>query len=140
MSMNKLTITYWLSTGLVSLTMIYSAFVYITDPLLGQAFNQLGFPEYFRIELAIAKIIGVVMLLTPVSSWLKEWTYAGFVIVFVSAIVAHLVNGDPSMLWFKPVIFLAIHILSYVTYRIRIEKELLKLPPIQWYAEPQKIY
>ena len=59
-----------------------------------QAFIRLGFPGYFRVELAWAKLIGVVVLLAPAPARLKEWAYAGFAINLVSALIAHLSMGD----------------------------------------------
>jgi hypothetical protein len=63
------------------------------------AFTHLGYPAYFRVELAWAKIIGVVLLLAPVPVRLKEWAYAGFAINIVSAVVAHLAVGDGPEAW-----------------------------------------
>jgi hypothetical protein len=40
------------------------------------------------VELAWAKLLGVVLLLAPVGSRLKEWAYAGFAITLVSALIA----------------------------------------------------
>jgi hypothetical protein len=109
-------ITYWITTALVALMMTYSAFAYLTDPMLDQAFHHLGFPSYFRVELAIAKLVGVVLLLAPVKTWMKEWAYGGFVIVFVSAFIAHTATGDPVIVRIMPLIFLALHLVSYITY------------------------
>jgi hypothetical protein len=58
-------ITYWVTTSIISLMMTYSAFAYLTKPEMAQAFKHLGFPDYFRIELAIAKVIAAILLLVP---------------------------------------------------------------------------
>ena len=129
--MKALKITYWISTGLVSIFMIYAAIAYLTEPAMEKAFGHLGFPSYFRIELAIGKLVGVALLLNPVCGWLKEWTYAGFVIVFISAFVAHIASGDAVMVWMMPLFFLAIHIVSYASYRglLRMKENRLHVPP-----------
>jgi hypothetical protein len=57
--------------------------------------HRLGFPDYFCVELALAKFLGVAALLAPVPARLKEWTYAGFTILLGSADVAHLASGEP---------------------------------------------
>jgi hypothetical protein len=44
--------------------------------------------------LAIAKIAGVITLLTRFHSTLKEWAYAGFFFNFLLAAGAHLSAGD----------------------------------------------
>ena len=56
---------------------------------MAEAFTHLGFPDYFRVELAWAKLLGVVLLLAPVPARLKEWAYAGFAITLGSALIAH---------------------------------------------------
>lgn len=114
--MKKTKIIYWILTAVVALMMYYSAFAYLTDPQLTAAFKHLGYPDYFRIELAIAKLIGATLLLVPVSTRIKEWTYAGFVIVFISAFVAHTCSGDPLNYRIMPVIFLVLLIGSYAAY------------------------
>jgi len=62
-------------------------------------FTHLGFPDYFRVELSWAKLIGVVLLLAPVSARLKEWAYAGFAITLVSALIGHFALGDRLEVW-----------------------------------------
>ena len=39
----------------------------------GERPPRLGFTDYFRAELAWAKLLGVVLLLAPVPARLKEW-------------------------------------------------------------------
>ncbi len=114
--MKTLKITYWVTTVLVALMMTYSGYAYLTDPTMKQGFVHLGFPDYFRVELAVAKFIGVFVLLAPVPSRLKEWAYAGFVINFVSAFIAHVASGDPFSNAVAPLFFLILLLISYFTY------------------------
>ncbi|MFD2572139.1 DoxX family protein [Spirosoma soli] len=114
--MKTVKITYWVSTALVALMMTYSGYSYFTEPAIAQGFRHLGFPGYFRIELAIAKLIGSAVLLLPVAARLKEWAYAGFAFTFISAFVAHTAMGDPTANQLGPVLFLVVLLLSYVTY------------------------
>ncbi|PSR53485.1 DoxX family protein [Adhaeribacter arboris] len=114
--MKILKITYWVTTAVVALMMTYSAYSYLTNPVMQQGFEHLGFPDYFRVELAIAKLIGIIVLLAPVSGRIKEWAYAGFVINFISAFIAHSAVGDPISNRIAPLIFLALLLVSYVTY------------------------
>lgn len=109
-------ITYWIITAIIALMMTYSAYAYLTQPAMAQGFQHLGFPNYFRIELAIAKIAGVVVLLAPVSARLKEWAYAGFAFTFISAFIAHTASGDPVLARLMPLVLLALLITSYITY------------------------
>src|SRR4051812_26640375 len=103
--MKTIKISYWTSTAIVALMMTFSAYSYLTNPTMKQAFVHLGFPDYFRIELAIAKFIGAIVLLAPFHNKLKEWAYAGFTITFISAFIAHSVSGDPVNFRLMPLIF-----------------------------------
>lgn len=85
--MKTTNITHWITTGILAVMMTFSAYSYLTQETLQQGFHHLGFPDYFRIELAIAKLIGVIALLTPVAARIKEWAYAGFGITFISALL-----------------------------------------------------
>jgi len=113
--MRKDKIIYWVSTSLTILTGASSAFLYFTDAM-GEAFRHLGFPDYFKVELAIGKIIGIPLLLIPaVPRIIKEWAYAAYGIVFMSAIIAHtVVDGVGAAITpLLPLIFL---IVSYRYY------------------------
>ncbi len=108
-------ITYWTVTAILALLMIFSAYAYFAQPAMADNFKHLGFPPYFRFELAIAKIIGAVVLLLPLHVRIKEWAYAGFTIVFISASTAHYQAGDPLSVCAMPILFLALLAVSYVT-------------------------
>lgn len=108
---------YWGATGLLSLMMLFSAFGYFTSEQMVAAFQHLGFPSYFRVELGIAKILGVIVILVPGNILLKEWAYAGFTITFMSAFIAHMSSGDPASVVVAPIIALILLITSYATFK-----------------------
>ncbi len=114
--MKTLKITYWVTTALLALMMTFAAYSYLTQPEIKQGFQHLGFPDYFRVELAIAKLIGAIVLLAPVAERFKEWAYAGFGITFISAFIAHTVSGDPVASTIFPLIMMVLLVLSYSTY------------------------
>ncbi|MFC5272351.1 DoxX family protein [Adhaeribacter terreus] len=114
--MKVLKITYWATTAVFSLMMAFSAFAYVTQPEMKQGFAHLGFPDYFRVELAVAKLLGAVILLAPVATRFKEWAYAGFGIVVISAFIAHTAAGDPLSARIGPLVALALLLTSYFTY------------------------
>ncbi len=95
--------------------MLFSATMYFTSPDMAQTFKHLGFPDYFRIELGIAKIIGVLFLLAPFTGRLKEWVYAGFTINMISGSIAHAAAGDPISAIITPIVFLGVLAVSYIT-------------------------
>jgi uncharacterized membrane protein YphA (DoxX/SURF4 family) len=116
MKTKTIKIIYWISTAIVSLMMIFSAYSYLTNDLIKGAFQHLGFPDYFRVELAIAKLLGALILLIPIKGQLKEWAYAGFTITFISAFIAHTASGEPINNRVGPIIFLVVLAVSYFTY------------------------
>lgn len=107
-------IIFYLSTGLISLAMLFSTYAYLTKPELKQAFQHLGFPDYFRIELAIAKFLAAFALWFPVRL-IRESAYIGLTISFVSAVIAHLASQDSVGHTLYPALVLAILVASYIT-------------------------
>lgn len=92
-------IGFWIVTALFCLQMSFTAYAQLRLPEVAEAFTHLGFPDYFRVELSLAKLLGVVLLLAPVPARLKEWAYAGFAIDLGSAVIAHLAVGDGPEAW-----------------------------------------
>jgi len=58
-------IAYWTFTALFSVQMGFTAYAHLCLPQAAQVFARLGFPDYFRIELCIAKLVGIAVLLAP---------------------------------------------------------------------------
>lgn len=112
-----LKIVYWTTNILFSVLMLFSASQYLTNDTMKEAFVHLGFPSYFRVELAVAKFIGVIVLLLPLSKTLKQWTYSGFSIVLVSAFVAHYSVNDEVGKLIAPVVIGLILLASYFSYQ-----------------------
>lgn len=114
----KQKVIYWVSTGLFSVMMLFAAYNYFTDEMVKGAFVHLGFPDYFRVELAVAKLLGAAALLIPiVPRAFKHFAYAGFTINLVSAVIAHLSLGDPMSAWMPPLVFLGVLVGSFVSYQ-----------------------
>ena len=102
-------VIYWTATGLFSLWMTLNAYAYLTSEEAKLLCIHFGFPDYFRVELAIAKVIGVIILVLPnVKGRLKEWAYAGFTITMISAFIAYLSLGDPVIKSLSPLVALAL--------------------------------
>lgn len=115
--MKKEKIIFWTTTGIFSLMMLFSANMYFTAPEAKTSFEHLGFPDYFRIELAIAKILGALALLLPfVPKGFKQFAYAGFTVNLISAAISHASKGDPASAVTAPLIFLVVLAVSYIYY------------------------
>ncbi len=110
-------IVYWVSTAIVCAVMVFSAINFNlknpVGPMTG-AFVHLGYPDYFRIELTIAKALGVLALLIPgLPRQVKGFAYAGFAITLISASIAHFSSGDSAMFVVDPLLFLGALAVSY---------------------------
>jgi len=77
------------------------------------SFDNLGFPHYFLSILGVWKILGVIAILLPKTSLLKEWAYAGFFFVITGAIITHITMGDPAIEIATRVFLLIIIIVSW---------------------------
>jgi hypothetical protein len=108
---------FWVATAIFCLQMGFTAYAQLRLPQVAAAFAHLGFPEYFRIGLSWAKLLGLLVLLAPVPARLKEWAYAGFAFDLVSAVVAHLAVGDGPAAWGWPVGTAVLWGLSYFFWR-----------------------
>lgn len=98
--MNTNKVIYWIATAIMCLIFLYSAFMYLTkyDMVVG-FYEALGFPTWLIYPLAIAKILGVIAILSKQSKFLKELAYAGFFYDAVLALSAHVVNEDGAHLF-----------------------------------------
>src|SRR5579863_8424167 len=68
---------YWVATGVFALQMGFTAYAQLCLPQVARVFAHLGFPDYFRVELSLVKMAGLVVLLLPMApARLKEWAYA----------------------------------------------------------------
>ncbi len=110
-------IAWWIVTALFCLQMGFTAYAQLRLPQVAEAFARYGFPDYFRIELSWAKLLGIVLLLAPVPARLKEWAYAGFAINLASALIAHFSLGDGPEAWGWAAGTAVLWALSYVLWR-----------------------
>ena len=116
-------IIYWTSTGIIFLFEGLVPALTSHTELAVQGIRHLGYPDYFRVMLTIFKVAGALALILPmVKGRFKEWAYAGFAIVMISACVSHTaVDGFGGQSIFPLVIF-ALLITSYVQYHKLVDK------------------
>lgn len=60
-------------------------------------FEELGFPVWIVIPLAVAKILGVIAILSDYNGLLREWAYAGFLFDVILATAAHHYAGHGAI-------------------------------------------
>ncbi len=104
---------YWSSTVLIALFLIWSAWSYIYSKPTIVGVRELGFPDFFRIQLAALKIIAVIILLLPqIPLPIKEWAYAGIGLFLITAIVAHTAHGDPFVITLVNIVLILVLLTS----------------------------
>ncbi len=113
------TMAFWIVTALFCVEMIFTAYWEWFTPRAAQAFVRLGFPAVsFRVELSVAKMLGVLALLVPaIPARAKEWAYAGFAFNLVSALIAHASIHDRHAAFAPSTITLSLGTCSYVLWR-----------------------
>ncbi|MCW3118744.1 MAG: DoxX family protein [Chitinophagaceae bacterium] len=108
---------YWTATAIIGAVMLWSAYNFTFNPEMKGAFTHLGLPNWFRIELTVAKILGLPALLIPgMPDSIKQFAYFGFAIILISATVAHLSSGDSYLFEIGHSFFLIALIVSYIYY------------------------
>ena len=90
---------FWIVTALFCMQMGFTVYAQLRLPQVAAMFTHLGFPDYFRVELSWAKVVGVALVLGPVPARYKEWAYAGFGVTLGSALIAHFALGDGPEVW-----------------------------------------
>ncbi len=111
-------IIFWTSTILLVLLIALPAVLFYNTQMAIDLMHHLGFPDYFRYEITIAKALGGIALVLPmVPGRLKEWAYVGFGIDFVSALVANVaVDGFVAAMVIQILIAIALLAVSYVYF------------------------
>jgi hypothetical protein len=105
-------IKYWIATGLLSAMMLMSAGMYIfNNAMVGELFQSLGYPVYIIYPMATAKILGILVILTKKSNFLKELAYAGFFYDFLLAFSAHINAADGGFI--PSIVAMTLLIISY---------------------------
>lgn len=112
----KKKLLFWVPTVILLFGMVGSAVSYFADiPGTIEAFNQLGYPGYVLYFNGMAKILGAIAIVAPVSPILKEWAYAGYLFIILLATQA-IYMTMPEMIY--PIgVFYVFWGLSYWQYR-----------------------
>lgn len=109
-------IAHWIFTGLLSALLLMSASMYFFNyEEISKIFVGLGFPIWVIYPLGVAKLLGVLMILTKFKSWLTEWAYAGILFNALLALGAHLSIGDGDQM--GAIIALVLMMGSYATWK-----------------------
>ncbi len=106
---------YWATTGILALFLLWSSYTYFFSKSTIEGVRDLGFPDHFRVLLAILKVIAVLVLVLPqVPINFKEWAYAGVGLFFITAIVAHTAHKDPFFITAINLVLIALLVISNI--------------------------
>ncbi len=109
---------YWISTLITCAFLLLSTYTYVFHKATIDGVKALGFPGFFRVQLAVLKIFAVIILLLPnLPIAMKEWAYAGILLFFITAFVAHVAHKDSIGISILLVVLSAIAITSYHTMK-----------------------
>ncbi len=93
--------------------LVLSSLSYFFHQATIEGVRELGFPDFFRVQLAVLKLIAVLILMIPYCPLqIKEWAYAGVALFYLTAIVAHFVHKDPFFINLINVFFLGVLVVS----------------------------
>jgi len=90
---------YWISTTVISGFLLFSAYTYFFSQATIYGLKELGFPDFFRVQLGVLQIIAAIVLLIPnLPTYVKDWAYAGTGLFLITAIVAHTAHKDSILI------------------------------------------
>ena len=111
MKTNK--IVYYVSTGLLTLLVLFSAGMYFFNyEEVSEMFVDFGYPTYLIYPYAVFKILGLIALWIPNFKVIKEWAYAAFFFAFILAFFAHFMIGDGEQI--SALIAIVLLLVSYI--------------------------
>lgn len=104
---------YWISTIIIAAFLLLSSYTYFFSEHTINGLKDLGFPDFFIIQLGVLKLFAVVVLLVPsIPAYVKEWAYAGVGLFLITAMVAHIAHQDSILIVFLLFILFAVLITS----------------------------
>jgi len=107
-------IIYWIATLWLALGMVSTAAVQLLHVQSEvDSITALGYPAYFLTIIGIWKILGVIAVLMPKFTLVKEWAYAGFFFAMSGAAISRLAAGDAFGLIWPSLLLLTLTVLSW---------------------------
>ncbi|MCC8424847.1 DoxX family protein [Mucilaginibacter sp. UR6-11] len=122
MSKTTINIIYWISTVLILGMMLFSAASsFMDNPDGAKMMAAIGYRPYVLHLLAVAKVLGVIAILTPGFPRLKEWAYAGFTFDLIGATYSFYASGFAFKDWAFMLVLIAVLACSYIFYHKRLK-------------------
>lgn len=107
-------IIYWIATIWLALGMTATGIVQLMQvEEETKSMERLGYPMYLLTLLGVWKILGVIAILIPKFTLVKEWAYAGFFFAMTGAVYSHIAAGDRPGELFGPVLLIVLIAVSW---------------------------
>lgn len=107
--------TYWVTTGLVCLSMFWGG---LGDLLrldtIAEGMGRLGYPPYVMTIIGVWKVLATLALLAPRYPRLKEWAYAGVIIDLTGAVASHACANELGHM-ISPLVLAGLALVSWAT-------------------------
>ncbi|TGD82789.1 DoxX family protein [Hymenobacter wooponensis] len=112
--MKRISLFYWLTTGLLSVAMLGSGLgdVALAAPIV-ENMQHLGFPVALVPFLGVLKILGVLTILLVPREHLRVGAYAGFLFYSLGAVAVHVGAHDPVAAALPALVLLLLTVASY---------------------------
>ena len=105
---------YWTSTFFFTFGMFISGvFQLLHFKEMDELIAHVGYPMYFMYIIGTWKMLGIVAIIIPKYTLLKEWAYAGFFFLMTGALISHLAIGDGGKAIFGPLFQIIFIVLSW---------------------------
>lgn len=126
--MKKTKIIYWVLTSLFALFMLLSAIPdVLSDPIAVKGMHEdLGYPLYFIPFIGVAKVLGVLAIVIPVRSTIREWAYAGLFFDLIGATYSIAAIGQPVANWAFMALPILLGVGSYIFYHKKLKLSVSK--------------
>jgi hypothetical protein len=116
--MKKITIFYWICTGLIVVALGIGSVLELISASSAAQITSLGYPAYLVPFLSIARLLAIAVFLFPVYKYpiLREWAYAGITFDLLGAFYSQIAAGGPLTNLIGIIIPLLLLIASYLLY------------------------
>ncbi|GAB3921711.1 hypothetical protein GCM10029976_009150 [Kribbella albertanoniae] len=107
-------IAFWVSTVVVLAELVAgSVWNLATIDWVEMQMSHLGYPHFFAYVLGACHVAAAAAIIAPGFGRLKDWAYAGTVLMWLGAVVSHLTTGDSVVSWGPPLMFAVLALTSW---------------------------
>ncbi len=106
-------VAVWATTFILAAIFVLSGTTIFINPEARKAFYNWGYPDWFRILIAVLEIVGGVLLLFPKTASIGAFTLA---CIMLGAVATHLRNDPLMMAVFPALFFVSLSSLAYYRF------------------------